>query len=113
MSLRLTRNLRVFKPFDYKAIFNHGKITIGRYWQVIARKINVPTPRLGLVISKKVHRLAVDRNRVKRIARETFRTHQHDLNHWEFVVMAKHSKSAKNSIMTHDLLHLFKKITTH
>ncbi len=113
MSLRLTRNLRVLKPFDYKAIFNHGKTTKGQYWKIIARKVDAPTPRLGLAISKKVYKLAVDRNKAKRIARETFRTHKNDLNHWEFVVMARHSKPAKNSIMTDDLLHLFKKITTH
>ncbi len=88
-------------------------MTKGQYWKIIAKKIDRPTPRLRLVISKKVHKLAVDRNRVKRIARETFRTHQNDLNHWEFVVMVKHSKPTKNSIITDDLLHLFKKITAH
>ena len=32
-------------------------------------------PRLGLAISKKKLPLAVDRNRIKRLARESFRTH--------------------------------------
>ncbi len=113
MSFRLTRNLRVLKPFDYKIIFKHGRMIKSQYWQVLARKIDTPEPRLGLAISKKVHRLAINRNKTKRIARETFRTHQNDLNHWEFVVMAEHSKPAKNSIMTNDLLHLFKKIITY
>jgi ribonuclease P protein component len=41
-----------------------------------------------LTISRRAAKRAVDRNRLKRIARETFRA-QHDLPHWDFVVMAK------------------------
>lgn len=39
----------------------------------LARANNGPGHRLGLVISKKNVRLAVQRNRIKRIAREFFR----------------------------------------
>ncbi len=84
-------------------------MTKGKYWQIIARKTQA-TPRLGLAISKKVHKLAVQRNRFKRIAREVFRTHQDELSNWEFVVMAKHAKPANNATITQDLLGLFKKI---
>ena len=81
----------------------------GRFWQIVARKTG-SLPQLGLAISKKVHKLAVERNRFKRIARETFRLNQHQLNHWEFVVMAKSAKPADNTVITNDLLNLFKKI---
>lgn len=43
--------------------------------------------RLGLAIAKKCARRAVDRNRLKRIARESFRTHRHTLPGVDIVVL--------------------------
>ncbi|MBE8189563.1 MAG: ribonuclease P protein component [Candidatus Thioglobus sp.] len=113
MPLRLTRELRVVKPSDYQAIFKNGVISKGKYWQIIAQKTST-SPRLGLAISKKIHKLAVERNRYKRIAREVFRIHQKQLNNWEFVVLAKSTKSAKpqnNTVLAEDLLGLFQQIS--
>ena len=44
-------------------------------------------PRLGLAISKKNCRLAVERNRLKRIVRESFRQHQATLPGIDIVVL--------------------------
>lgn len=41
-----------------------------------------------MVVSKKVHKTAVQRNRIKRLIRESFRTKQ-NLNTAEYVIMAK------------------------
>lgn len=43
---------------------------------------------MGLAISKKNAKLAVSRNRLKRLSRETFRQLD-DLPAWDFVVMAR------------------------
>tara|TARA_R110001583_G_scaffold55816_5_gene169293 strand:+ start:15084 stop:15467 length:384 start_codon:yes stop_codon:yes gene_type:complete len=45
--------------------------------------------RLGLAIAKKRVKLAVQRNRIKRIIRESFRLNQHDLPAIDMVVMVK------------------------
>ena len=47
--------------------------------------------QLGLAIAKKKVNKAVTRNRCKRIAREYFRLHQHQLQHQQIIVMAKSS----------------------
>ena len=112
MSFRLTRQSKVLKPSEYKSIFNHGKITRGKYWQVMSIKTDDSRAKLGLAISKKVHRLAIERNRFKRLARETFRLNQAQLGSWEFVVMAKHSKPAKNAVIAKDLESLLKKVVS-
>ena len=49
----------------------------------------LPTPRLGLVVSKKVGR-SPQRNRVKRLVREWFRVSRHRLDDpWDLVVIAR------------------------
>ena len=45
--------------------------------------------RLGLAIAKKRVKLAVQRNRIKRIIRESFRLNQHNLPPIDMVVMVK------------------------
>jgi len=45
-------------------------------------------PRLGMVIGKKIVRRAVDRNYVRRILREWFRTHRGQLGGIDLVVRA-------------------------
>ena len=110
MSFRLTRQSKILKPSEYKSIFDNGNISRGKYWQVMAIKTDTTKAKLGLAISKKVHRLAVERNRFKRIARETFRVQQAEFRNWEFVVMAKHAKPAKNADIAQDLLALLNKV---
>ncbi|CAB5497499.1 Ribonuclease P protein component (EC [Bathymodiolus thermophilus thioautotrophic gill symbiont] len=110
MSFRLTHDAKLLKPNEYSTIFKGGKMARGKYWQVIAKPLAVSKPKLGLAISKKVHRLAVDRNRFKRIARETFRLEQQQLDNWGFVVMVRKSKSVKNPVLSAELLDLFKKV---
>lgn len=111
MSFRLTRQSKILTPSEYKSIFNNGNMTRGKYWQVMAVKTGTSKAKLGLAISKKVHRLAVERNRFKRIARETFRLQQAHLKDWELVVMAKHAKPANNATIAQDLLALLNKVT--
>ncbi len=56
---------------------------------LLSRHNDLTHARLGLVIAKKNIRRAVDRNRVKRIARESFRHHRADLDHLDIVVLAR------------------------
>ena len=44
---------------------------------------------MGVIIGKKVAVQAVDRNRFKRITRESFRLNQEQLSGWDIVIIAK------------------------
>jgi ribonuclease P protein component len=54
---------------------------------LLFRSNGLPLPRLGLAISKKCAPRAVDRARLKRIVRESFRQHRAGLSGWDVVVM--------------------------
>jgi len=109
MICSLARGVRITKASDYAHVFQKGKRSHGKFWQLVATPSNEPTPRLGLAISKKVYKRAVDRNLRKRLARETFRLQQTQLSNFDVVVMAKKSRHADNKSLMDDLSNLFRK----
>jgi ribonuclease P protein component len=64
---------------------------------VLARPNAQDCARLGLTISRRAAKKAVDRNKLKRLARESFRMQQ--LPNWDFVVMAKPGAAAAASAL--------------
>ncbi len=66
--------------------------------------------RVGVVVSKKVSKLAVQRNRIKRLMREQFRKLAHP-NGFDFVVIAiPKAAKADNQQLTKELGYLWKKL---
>ena len=86
-----------------------GRHSQSKFWKIVTSKTEYSFSRLGLAISKKEYRRAVDRNHLKRLARETFRVNQDSLGQLNYVVMAKKAHSINNIEMTNDLLSLMKK----
>ena len=65
---------RLLNASDYSRVFDGAEARAShRHFLLLARTNNEPGHRLGLVIAKKNVRLAVQRNRIKRVAREVFR----------------------------------------
>ena len=58
-------------------------------------------PRLGLAIAKKQVKSAVIRNRIKRIVRESFRTHQHLLPPLDIVVLVRRGVADRSPAELH------------
>lgn len=82
---------KLLKPAEFKHVFNAAKRAGDRHLTIFYTANELNHPRLGLAISKKVSKLAVDRNRIKRLARETFRLKQTQLQFADFVVLARPS----------------------
>ena len=53
--------------------------------------------RIGFAVAKKQLKRAVDRNKVKRLIRESFRLHQNDLPNLDIVVMVRFKISQLNN----------------
>lgn len=90
MSRGFGREKRLLTPRQFKAVFDSpsGKVP-GRNVLLLARENDLQHPRLGLVIGKKSVKLSVERNRIKRQIRETFRNHQLELAGWDIVIIAR------------------------
>lgn len=61
---------------EFQSIFQTGKKIRTRHFTLYVKPNQLTHARLGLVVAKKVIRLAVKRNLVKRIIREGFRQQQ-------------------------------------
>jgi len=53
--------------------------------------------RLGMSVSRKVSKKAVERNRIKRVIRESFRCHQRQLTATDYVVVAKSGAAGRHT----------------
>lgn len=68
---------------------------------ILATPNELGWPRLGLVIGKKNIRLAVQRNRAKRLIRESFRLRQQAIPALDIVVLARRGLDKQNNSQLH------------
>ena len=78
---------------SYQRVFKKAHRSRDKLFTVLSRENRRKSARLGLAISKKSCRLAVQRNRLKRIVRESFRSHKDTLGGLDFVVMCQTAAS--------------------
>ena len=84
------RRLRLLTGRDFQYVFDNAQLKVpDQTILILARPNNLGHSRLGFVISKKNIRQAVKRNRVRRIIRESFRLHQHELPAVDIVILAR------------------------
>lgn len=89
-----------FPPFrrirerpDFQKVFRKGKRLYSSVFILYYRLNEFSYSRMGAVTSKKNVRRAVQRNKIKRVAREVFRHHQKDLISIDIVLVAKKNAS--------------------
>ncbi len=84
------KTTRLLNAEDYKAVFSNSQFKAScRYILVLAIPNDCQRSRLGLVIAKKNVSTAVQRNRVKRVIRDSFRLNQETLAGLDLVVLAR------------------------
>ena len=84
------KSRRLLKAADFTPVFEKAEYKVSsRELLFLSIPNRLPHPRLGLVIAKKNVRLAAQRNRVKRVIRESFRLNQGAIPNLDIVVLAK------------------------
>ena len=75
---------------DYKGVFDGALFKVHQpHFIFLAKVTEQPKSRLGIVVAKKKVRRAHERNRIKRLTRESFRLNQHNMDDIDIVVMPK------------------------
>jgi len=88
-TLGFPKSHRLLKPSDYSKVFDDVILKVPhRNFLILATPNQLGHARIGLIFSKKNLRLAVQRNRIKRQVRETFR-HQQNLPDLDIVVLGR------------------------
>ena len=80
---------RLLSAVDFGKVFKAGRRRSDASFTVISVPGPGPTARLGLAVSRKVSRSAVQRNRIKRVVRESFRQRSAALPAMDIVVIAR------------------------
>lgn len=90
VSRGFAREKRLLTPRQFKAVFDSpSDKASGRCVLLLARNNDLGFPRLGLVIGKKSVKLSVERNRIKRQIRESFRHHQEQIGAMDLVIISR------------------------
>ena len=89
--------MKMNSPGDFSRVFRQGKRTGGGGLTVLTVENSVGHPRLGLAIAKKHVKLANQRNRLKRIIRESFRQNQSVLSNIDIVVLSRPGVAERDS----------------
>jgi ribonuclease P protein component len=83
------RSFRLKSSKDFQRIYQHPKKFRGRFFTLLVRENTLDYPRLGVVITKKNVKLAVTRNRIKRMIKESFRRRIRDLKNIDIVIIVQ------------------------
>ncbi len=95
---RFTKAHRLLKKSDFDRVFKQAKRLVVPGFTLLFRGNDVGHSRLGLVVPKKIIARAHERNRVKRLARETFRQKK-DLPAFDIIVLVRKGEITQNKQM--------------
>ena len=106
--MKFSRQSRLLKPAEFKSVFQQPIRSGDDCFRILARANGIRRHRLGMAVSKKACSLAVGRNRIKRLIRESFRSQMVGSENGEtldFVVLpnviaAKQSNKALNESLS-------------
>ncbi len=103
-ALTFPKSHRLLKSSDYSKVFDDVQLKVPhRNFLILAAPNNLGHARVGLIFSKKNLRLAVQRNRIKRQVRETFRKQQ-DLPALDIIVLGRQGLAQLENTAVHSAL---------
>lgn len=91
------REVRLTHKSEYQHVFANATAVRDRHFTVLVCQSELETPRLGMVVAKKKAKRAVDRHRIKRIIRESFRNARVSLPVVDMIVLSQASAASANS----------------
>jgi ribonuclease P protein component len=110
---KLPASRRLRRPAEFTRAYATGKRFANEFFTANAQGNDLTWPRLGISIAARNLRRAVDRNRVRRLIRESFRMHQQQLPPVDIVIGARpRVTSADRATLRSALEQLWRKIVS-
>lgn len=111
--LKFTRGQRLLRPAEFQAVFDGAVLKVGETgFLLLAQPNQLGQSRIGIVVAKKKVRLAVNRNRIKRIVRDSFRCHQYELPDVDLIFMVRQDLAKlSNPELHHQLQQAWKRLS--
>ncbi|HFE48197.1 MAG TPA: ribonuclease P protein component [Chromatiaceae bacterium] len=107
------RSARLTAASDYQYVFADPRKAVDRNFVVLYRPGRESAARLGLAVTKKRLRRAVDRNRIKRLTRESFRHAREHLGSVDAVVLVRDGCASRgNAELRASLDRLWQKVAS-
>ena len=89
VTYQFNRESRLLTPGHFQAVFNKPTRFGSKHFTILITPNTNNSKRIGFAVAKKRVKLAVQRNRIKRLVRESFRLNQHTIPNVDIVVMVK------------------------
>jgi ribonuclease P protein component len=102
-----SRELRLLTPTHFEYVFNKAIPSVSPQITLLARFNTSNNPRMGITLAKKRVKHAHDRNRLKRVIRESFRLERHSFPNIDIVVVGK---SGLDKLSNQELFSLMSKL---
>jgi len=96
LDAKFPSELKLLKTDEFSSVFSFRKRIVAPTLVLHYQPNQLGFPRMGLVVSKKVARLSVNRNYMRRVLRELFRTNKSNFNGIDFIIRPQKSFCAKN-----------------
>jgi ribonuclease P protein component len=110
-ALRLPRTARLLRPADFATLRGAAQRTSSRHFRAEYRVSPSGAARLGMAVSRRVSKLAVVRNRIRRVTREYFRLHRASIANLDVLLVARTSAAEQtNAVLRADLASLWHKL---
>ncbi|WP_347402035.1 ribonuclease P protein component [Ectothiorhodospira lacustris] len=98
------RHVRLVQASDYQQVFKDAHRVSQPPFTGLWALNPTAGPRLGMAVAKKNVRQATQRNRIKRLIRESFRRHRSDMAPMDMVIMCKPGAQRFNNADLHQAL---------
>jgi ribonuclease P protein component len=96
MNAKFPRELKLLKTDEFSSVFSFRKRIASPTLVLHYQPNQLGHPRMGLVVSKKIARLSVSRNYMRRVLRELFRKNKSNFKAIDFIIRPQKSFCAKN-----------------
>lgn len=102
---------RLIRADDFEKVKKEGNLVRGSFFLLSFLRNSLSFSRFGIVVSKNVSKKATERNRIKRMIRETIRQIMPSIREgFDFVIIARKSIVGGKERLSKELEFLFEKI---